>query len=63
MGFMKGDGLLKLSPGDGFTEVAFEGDVQIGGAIAGVGQRLVESTARMLIKRFFEKLSREASAA
>jgi carbon monoxide dehydrogenase subunit G len=45
------------------TTVSFEGDVQVGGTIAAVGQRLVETTARMLIKRFFDKLNAEASAA
>ena len=61
IGFMKGDGLLKLTPGDS-TSVAFEGEVQVGGTIASVGQRLIETTAKMLIKRFFDKLAAEATA-
>jgi uncharacterized protein len=57
IGFMKGEGLLKLtSSGDG-TEVLYEGDVQVGGTIAAVGQRLIDATARMMIKRFFDKLA------
>jgi uncharacterized protein len=60
IGFMKGDGLLRLTPGDG-TDVAFDGDVQVGGTIAAVGQRLIETTAKMLIKRFFEKLRAEVN--
>jgi carbon monoxide dehydrogenase subunit G len=32
-------------------------DVQVGGAIAAVGQRLIDATARMMIKRFFDKLA------
>jgi carbon monoxide dehydrogenase subunit G len=60
IGFMKGEGLLKFSPqpseqGEG-TEVAYEGDVQVGGTIAAIGQGLIDSTARMMIKRFFDKL-------
>ena len=62
IGFMKGDGLLRLTPGNG-TNVSFEGDVQVGGTIASVGQRLIETTAKMLIKRFFDKLASEATAA
>jgi carbon monoxide dehydrogenase subunit G len=62
IGFMKGDGLLRLTPGNG-TNVSFEGDVQVGGTIASVGQRLIETTAKMLIKRFFDKLATEATAA
>jgi carbon monoxide dehydrogenase subunit G len=61
IGFMKGDGLLNLSSADGQTTVRFDGDVQIGGTIAAVGQRLVDATAKMLIKRFFERLSTEAA--
>ncbi len=61
IGFIKGDGLLTLSPGETDTSVRFEGDVQVGGTIANVGQRLIETTARMLIKRFFEKLAATTS--
>jgi uncharacterized protein len=56
IGFMKGEGLLKFAAqGDG-SEVSYEGDVQVGGTIAAIGQRLIDSTARMMIKKFFEKL-------
>ncbi len=61
IGFMKGDGLLRLSESDGATRVAYEGDVQVGGTIAAVGQRLIDTTARMLIKRFFDRLASEAT--
>ena len=61
IGFMKGDGVLHLSPVDAGTQVAFEGDVQVGGTIAAVGQRLLDTTARMLIKKFFDRLSSEAA--
>jgi carbon monoxide dehydrogenase subunit G len=57
IGFMKGDGLLKLSAKDAATEVAYEGDVQVGGTMAAVGQRLIDGAAKMMIKRFFEKLA------
>jgi carbon monoxide dehydrogenase subunit G len=60
IGFMKGEGLLTLSPEGEGTSVKFEGDVQVGGTMAGVGQRLLDTTARMLIKRFFDKLAIEA---
>jgi uncharacterized protein len=57
IGFMKGEGLLKLAPSADGTEVSYEGDVQVGGTIAAVGQRLIDATAKMMIKRFFDKLS------
>jgi hypothetical protein len=56
IGFMRGEGLLTLAGSGASTEVAFDGDVQVGGTIAAIGQRLLDTTSRMLIKRFFEKL-------
>lgn len=54
IGFMKGDGLIKLAPVESGSHVTFEGEVSVGGTIANVGQRLIESTAKMIIKRFFD---------
>jgi carbon monoxide dehydrogenase subunit G len=59
IGFMKGSGLLTISPSGAGSNVQYDGDVQVGGTIASVGQRLVETTAKMLIKRFFDKLGAE----
>lgn len=59
IGFMKGEGVLQLAEKDGGTEVSYDGDAQIGGTMAAVGQRLIDVTARLLIKRFFETLSAE----
>ena len=57
LGFMKGEGLLNFSPSGEGTDVSYEGDVQVGGTIAAVGQRLIDAPAKMIIKRFFEKLA------
>jgi carbon monoxide dehydrogenase subunit G len=96
IGFLKGDGLLKLTPGDASTAaaattapvptsgagttasacpaagagsttatpaaaaatlVSYEGEAQIGGTMAAVGQRLMDGTAKMMIKKFFDKLA------
>lgn len=62
LGFMKGEGLLHFSPADIGTNVSYEGDVQVGGTIAAVGQRLIDATAKMMIKKFFEKLANQPSA-
>jgi carbon monoxide dehydrogenase subunit G len=63
IGFVKGDGLLKLSPAEaGGTEVAYEGEAQVGGTIAAVGQRLIDGTAKTMIKKFFDKLAAEAAS-
>lgn len=60
IGFMNGSGLITLTPAEAGCSLQFDGEVQVGGTIASVGQRLMETTARMLIKRFFDKLATEA---
>ena len=62
IGFMKGSGLLTISESGPGSSVQYDGDVQVGGTIASVGQRLMETTAKMLIKRFFDKLATEGVA-
>jgi len=61
IGFVRGEGLLNLVPQGQSTEVNYEGNVQVGGTIAGVGQRLLDTTAKMIIKKFFEKLAEAAA--
>ena len=62
IGFLKGSGLLQLTESDAATTVVtYEGDVNIGGTIAAVGQRLMETTAKMMIKKFFDKLAKESA--
>jgi len=57
IGFMTGNGLLKLTANGSGSDVDYEGDVQVGGTIAAVGQRLIDGVAKMLIKKFFERLA------
>ncbi|MGH9717509.1 MAG: SRPBCC family protein [Candidatus Acidiferrales bacterium] len=59
-GFIKGNGLLNLSPSATGTDVSYDGDLQVGGTIAAVGQRLLDGTAKILIKKFFDKLTANA---
>jgi carbon monoxide dehydrogenase subunit G len=59
IGFMKGDGVLTLAARDGGTEVTYDGEAQVGGTMAAVGNRLIDTTAKLLIKRFFDKLADE----
>jgi len=63
IGFVKGEGLLSLSSNEQGTHVSYDGDVHVGGTIASVGQRLIDVTSKMLIKRFFTKLATEVSSA
>ena len=61
IGFIKGEGLLTLTPNEHGTQVGYDGDVHVGGTIASVGQRLIDATSKMMIKRFFDKLVSEVA--
>lgn len=64
IGFLNGQGELRLSSVEpGSTLVSYQGEIHTGGTIAAVGQRLVDTTARMMIRRFFEKLDTILQAA
>lgn len=55
-GFVKGTAHIVLSQdGDG-TRVAVAGDGQVGGPVAGVGQRMLGGVANMLMNQFFQCL-------
>ena len=59
-GFLKGAGTLDLEEQDGITLVKYSGDVQVGGTIAGVGQRMIQGAARMMLSQFFTAIEAEA---
>lgn len=61
-GFMKGSGDLDLEERDDVTIVNYKGDVQVGGTIAGVGQRMIQGTAKMMAAQFFTAIEAEAKA-
>ncbi|MFN0103816.1 MAG: SRPBCC family protein [Bryobacteraceae bacterium] len=57
IGFVNGNGELRFTTADpGATLVSYSGEIHAGGTIAAVGQRLLDTTARMMIRRFFEKV-------
>lgn len=58
-GFVKGTGIFNLEENNGGTIVRYEGDMQVGGVIAGVGQRMIEAAAKMLAAQFFKALDAE----
>ena len=59
-GFLKGSGDLDLETTDGGTKVTYAADVQVGGTIASVGQRMLQGTAKMMATQFFTSLAAEA---
>ena len=61
-GFMKGEGTLRLQESGGGTTLNYDMDAQVGGRIAGVGQRLVDSSARVITQQGLEGLERQLQA-
>src|SRR5690606_11785242 len=55
-GFLNGEGTLTLSENAEGTLLTYAGDVQVGGRIASVGQRLIESTAKSIIRQGLKAL-------
>lgn len=55
-GFVRGETLITLSEIEGGTRVSYSADVQVGGLIAGVGQRMLGGVSKMLADQFFGKM-------
>jgi carbon monoxide dehydrogenase subunit G len=62
-GFMKGAGDLDLESQGETTIIKYTGDLQVGGTIASVGQRMIQGTAKMMASQFFLALEAEAKTA
>ena len=58
-GFVNGTGDLNLKDAGNATEIQYTGEVNVGGLIASVGQRMIQSTAKLLAGRFFKALESE----
>jgi hypothetical protein len=61
-GFMQGTGDLALADDPQGTKVTYQGDVQVGGPIASVGQRLLEGVVKMLVGQFFAAVNTQLAA-
>jgi carbon monoxide dehydrogenase subunit G len=63
-GFVRGETLITLSDIEGGTRVSYTADVQVGGLIAGVGQRMLGGVSKMMADQFFGRMSQllQASA-
>ena len=59
VGFMKGEGKVELAGQGGKTEVKWAGDAQVGGLIAGVGQRMIGGVSKMMIGQFFKMMDEQ----
>jgi carbon monoxide dehydrogenase subunit G len=62
-GFAKGGANVRLSDADGGgTKLSYDVDAQIGGKIAQLGGRLIDSTAKKLADDFFANFAKALSA-
>jgi carbon monoxide dehydrogenase subunit G len=58
VGFLKGAGDVELiDRGDGTTLMRYNGEVQVGGKVASVGQRLFDTVSKSMIKQGLDKLN------
>jgi uncharacterized protein len=62
-GFVRADTLISLADIDGGTRVSYTADVQVGGLIAGVGQRMLGGVSKMMADQFFTRMSEQLSTA
>lgn len=56
-GFAKGTAALKIAPAGAETILNYSADAQIGGKLAQLGSRMVESTTRKLADEFFSRFA------
>ena len=56
-GFVRGDAGMQMSDVDGGTKVSYDADVQVGGLIASVGQRMLGGVTKMMLDQFFTKMT------
>ena len=63
LGHGEGHATFALAPGpNGDAMMRYAGEGEIGGLVAGVGQRILKGVAKHLIGQFFTALRREVSA-
>lgn len=61
-GFVKAKAAVKLTPQGDQTRMEYDADARVGGKIASVGQRLIDSSARAIIKESLEGLNANVRA-
>jgi carbon monoxide dehydrogenase subunit G len=55
-GFVKATATIALEPSGSGTKIVYDSEAQVGGKIASVGQRLVETSARAIVKQSLDGL-------
>jgi carbon monoxide dehydrogenase subunit G len=62
VGFMQGEGTVDLEEVEEGTRILYSGETKVGGRIAQVGQRLVQSVARRMIGQGLQSLEEQLQA-
>jgi carbon monoxide dehydrogenase subunit G len=63
LGFARGAGTVRLEEQDaGTTRMIYRAELQIGGKIAGVGQRMLETVGKMMTRQGLDALDRELTS-
>ncbi len=55
-GFVRGEAAMELADVGSGTRVSYSADVQVGGLIASVGQRMLGGVAKMMLDQFFSQM-------
>ncbi|MGH8247999.1 MAG: SRPBCC family protein [Gammaproteobacteria bacterium] len=58
-GFVRGTAVIKLAEQGDTTELQYSGEVQVGGLIASIGQRMLQGMTTTMLHHFFEAFERE----
>ena len=56
-GFVRGEAAIELAEAEGGTRVTYDADVQVGGLIASVGQRMLGGVSKMMLDQFFTRMT------
>ena len=58
-GFVKGGAMVRLADqGDGKVLMSLQGEAQVGGPVARVGQRLLDIVSRYMVNEFFKQIEK-----
>ena len=58
-GFIRGETVITLTEAEEGTRVSYTADVQVGGLIASVGQRMLGGVSKMMADKFFNNMSEQ----
>jgi len=63
IGFLKGSAVFDLDSRGDATLLKYSGSAEVGGVVAGVGQRVLGGVAKFLVGRFFKALEAHLKSA